>query len=278
MEFKLNKEMRRLIEGDYVGLLCANIGKEVLKESLGSGKIMEKHLRTRQGKWPKLAASTKRDKRKRNPKIFVNTGQTAKALATTPNDGKLRKWTSTGPGGVVRRRRFRYTANGVWAVADVDSQSVEIAVGFSGRLDHSAAVKKAREKIAAERGAKLSGLTRKKKTSLVRKMVTVDEAVAAAKASGGKGTRKFGQQRKNNLAHGTVVQIGKFGGIRNKKGRVFSAQEAARGISAAKLKGGFSVVRKGKARPLLPYDGGDTAALSRALERAVEVTLREISG
>lgn len=268
----MNGQMAWLISGKWSGQMCANVGKALLEETLGPGKMAARHLSKRQGQWPKLSASTKKDKRKKDGRIFVRTGKVEKALNRAPVQGKLRTW-QVGKGG-ARRKRFRYSANGMWSTAEVTPEGVVLAVGFAGRMTHSKQTQAARKKIAVERGVKLRGLTKKKQQSAIRKAVSVDEAVSRMKKTGG--GRKFaGSKAKNNLAYASVLQLGIFQGVQGRGGKKFSAQEAARGLKKRDVKGGFHVMRGGKQRPLMPYDGGDNPMVAKALEKGVKDTFRQ---
>jgi len=270
----MNKEMAWLISGKWSGQMCANIGREILEETVGPGKMAAKHLSQRQGKWPKLAASTKKDKRKGDSRIFVRTKKVENALRKAPQQGKLRTWT-VGKKGRVTRKRFRYSANGVWSTAEVNNDSVVVAVGFAGKMTHSAQTQKARKQIAVSRGVKLRGKTKKEQQAAIRKAVSVDEAVNHMKASGG-GAKFAGSKAKNNLAYASVLQIGEFLGIQNKKGQFFNAQQLAKGLKSKDVKDGYTAIRGPKQRPLMPYDGGDNAAISAAMQRGVAKTFKEI--
>lgn len=274
MNIKMNARMAWLLSGKWAGHMCATIGKCLLEETLGPGKMASRHLSQRQGKWPQLAPSTKRDNRKKDGRIFVRTGKAEKALRKNPKEGKLRAWT-VGKNKPVTRKRYRYTAQGMWSTAEVTPGGLLLAVGFAGRLTHSKQVLSARQTIAVQRGVKLKGLSRKAREKAIRAAVTVDEAVQMVKKAGG-GRKWAGAKAKTNLAYASVLQLGVFAGVKNKKGKVFSAQEAARGLKKKDVKGGYSVLRGGKQRPLLPYDGADNGVIQRAVQRGVAITFKEI--
>lgn len=273
LTFKYNREMRRLMEGRWADQLCTNIGKELLRETVGSSGIATKKISKKQGQWQRLSKSTLRDKRKKDSRIFVSSGKVERALKKPANEGRLRRW-HTSPGNPVQRKRYRYSADGVWAVCVVTPEAMNFAVGFGGRMTHSKSLMKARETLAVGKNVNLAGLSGSRKISAIRKAVSVDEAVTAMKAAGA--GRKF---TRTNLSYGSVVQYGAFKGVQaNRGGKSYTATQAAKGISARELKKGEYSVKRTAGRPLMPFEASDIPMINRAMQRGLETTLKELSG
>lgn len=228
-------EMNRLLSGKWVNNALGSIAKECLKVTVGGGSIAHKHLSKRQGAWPRLADSTRNDKRKKSGKVFVSNGTVAKSIVKRPVEGKLNGW------GRGEKRRLRYSANGLFSAAGINKDGFWMMTGFSGKLKNSKGFERKRRVLAINKGVNLNGLKASGQKKAIRRAVSVSETSKALKGSG---ITKFAKPGKNNLAYADVVQAGSFE----------SDKKAP--------------------RPLLPYDSSDVAKLQQAMERGMANTLK----
>jgi len=281
-----NPQFKQLLSGNYInpettGAFLA----EVFSDTVGPYGIATKHLREGQGSWPALAESTRADKRKKSPQAFVQSGTVQKAIASAPQSASLKDWGSSADiFSTARSGSKRYTGNGIYAQMRANPSTATLTIGFVGKYKHSAGFNRARRSGAKDRllRDKLSAHEVRRAFSVGEterrlKAINADRKArglktirkTAAMGAKGKAGRGFDLARgKDNLAYADIVQRGQFHGLEAANGAIFSPKgiAARRGVGMATIgKASF-----GLARPLLPYKGGDSAAISKALERGLK--------
>lgn len=307
-EVEMNDIAEKLFSGDFInGKTLGYIAGEILKETIGGGSTSHQHFNKGQGNWPALAPSTLRDKRKKDKRKFVYSGTVKNAILNPPINGKLREWGSSADYGVAKQfKKQRYTANGIYSVAVCKANSLTIITGFSGKLKHSSAFKRARKDLAVSRGADLKGLRGKARTKTIIQAASVSDTekflaetgrgklarnkkkrVVKFAAKGALGTKGRGfdlARGKQNLAYANVVQTGKFAGIKTKSGKLFNAKQIGDMIRSGK-KGklpskseGYSRVFSGKSRELLPYQNSDAEVVKEAVAYSLQQIFRKMGG
>ena len=285
VEIEYSRGMRRLLDGGWInGHTLGFIAGEVLKDTVGPGKIQQDHFNTGQARWPRLAASTKRDKDKKSSRIFYHSGRSFKAITQSVSGGKVRQWGSSADIYATGNQRQRFTGNGLYASMSTRGDSVTLTIGFNGTLKHSKEFKRARKMLAAERGIDISGRSSKRikaavsvkdTTAFMRSRGITGRKFAAMGALGIEGRRHKLARGKDNLAYANIVQAGPFAGIRdNDTGLHYTPHEVPK--SKQQIGNNYSEVRGKQPRPLLPYQAGDTSAIQAAIERAAQKVLDQI--
>lgn len=286
IELQYSRGMKRLLDGGWLnGHTLGFIAGEVLKDTVGAGKIQHRHFLAGQSKWPRLAASTRRAKDKKSARIFYHSGRSFKAITQSMSAGKVRMWGSSADIYASGNHRQRFTANGLYASMSATSTGVSLTVGFNGTLKHSKEFQGARKKLAAERGISITGRGAAKRIKdavsvadtkkFMRKNRIKGQKFAALGSLGIEGRKHVLARGKDNLAYANIVQAGPFAGIRdNATGRLFTPGEVPK--SKHLIGKDYSEVRGKQPRPLLPYQSADTPAIQAAIERATQKILDQV--
>jgi hypothetical protein len=270
INLKESREFQRLISGKFLNPSTTGAFlREVFAATIGPSGIAVAHFAEGQGKWKNLSPDTLLDPRKKDKRKFYNSGRVFKAIST-PATGKIRDWGSSADIYTdTAWRPKRYSANGIYATARVNTKGAWIKIGFNGKYGHSSAFNKIRKALATEimsANPALQQLYGGKKMSLktARKIVSVGgverrlNAINADRAERGLKKIKKTQQRgalgirggkmelargKDNLAYADIVQRGEFLGLHGEND-IFYGPRRMSSVLRAKGKGGLP---KGKA-------------------------------
>lgn len=286
VEIEYSRGMRQLMSGGWINAhTLGYIAGEVLKETVGPGKIQQQHFNAGQSRWPRLAQSTLRSRGKKSPRTFYHSGAVYRAISQSVSGGKVLQWGSSADIHATGERKHRFSANGLYASMRANSAGVVMTVGFSGTLKHSKEFRNARKKLAAERGHDVVGRGAEKRikravsvadtAAYMRKNKIKGQKYAAMGSLGFRGGKHVLARGKDNLAYANIVQAGPFQGVRdNDSGLFYNAKILPR--HRAKIGSDYSEVRGKKPRPLLPYVAADAQAVQSAIERAAQRILDNI--
>jgi len=264
------------------------IAGEILKATIGKGKIAHQQFKQGQSTWAPLSPKTLEDRRKKSKSKFVHSGRVLTAITSSLQTGRLLGWGGSADIYSTAQRPKRYSANGIWASAKANSKGVVIQAGFAGKLAHSRQFNAARKKLAAQKGIDIRGKGAK---SRIAGAVSIHETTKFLKKAG-KPYQKYAAmgslgiddkgkmvliRGKDNLAYADIVQAGAFKGIKdNSNGKFYKPAAAAKFKS--RISSDYTTVRSKNPRPILPYLDNAWPAIQDAITSGVSAIFRKIEG